>query len=173
MSAAPLTIVEPPSGIFPSLSEVWKARGFIIALVLRTLKVRYKYTTLGIGWLIVTPLISAGIFTFFFGKLAKIPSGDIPYPLFVLSGILVWNFFTSSLTRAADSLTEFAGVLSKTYIPRLCFPISSLLGSVIDFMLSLGGFVAIAIIYGYYPGRSILFMPLFFFSPFLLPWVLV
>lgn len=161
-------VIEPHSGLFPSLKEVWNFRSFIIALVRRTLKVRYKYTTLGIGWLIITPLLSAGIFTLFFSKLAKISTEGIPYPIFALSGILVWNFFTSSLTRAADSLIEFSSVLSKVYIPRLCFPLASLLGSVVDFAISLGSIVVLMVVYGWYPTYSVLAAPLFFLLAFLI-----
>lgn len=168
MPAAPTTAIESHSSIFPSLKEIWQFRGFIVALVRRTLKVRYKYTTLGVGWLVITPLLSASIFTFFFSKLAKVSTGDVPYPVFVLSGLLMWNFFSSSLIRAADSLIDFAKMLTKVYIPRLCFPIASLIGSVVDFVVSLGSFMILAIAYGYYPSYTVLATPLFLLLAFLI-----
>src|SRR6185369_5094903 len=103
--------------------EIWESRDLIYFLTWRDIKVRYKQTLLGILWIILQPLVSMVLFTLIFGNFAKIPSDNIPYPIFVYVGLLFWNFFSSTLTNASNSLVANENILKKVYFPRIIAPI--------------------------------------------------
>jgi lipopolysaccharide transport system permease protein len=112
--------------------ELWEYRELLYFLIWRDLKVRYKQTLLGVGWVVLQPLATTLVFTLIFGELARLPSGDLPYAVFALAGLLPWSFFASAVTRGASSLVGNAHLLSKVYFPRLLVPLASALGGLVD-----------------------------------------
>src|SRR3990167_7564961 len=128
--------IEPPKGFIRlNLKEIWRYRELLYILIWRNLKIRYKQTIVGIGWVIFQPLFSMIIFTIFFGKLAKISSGDLPYPIFVFAALIFWNYFNAALFGANGSLVESQNLIKKIYFPRLIIPLSTAVTPVVDFVL--------------------------------------
>ncbi len=119
------------------LKELWGCRDILYTLFLRDVKIRYRRTLLGVGWVVLQPLATMVVFSLFFGKLAKIPSGDLPYPLFVYSGLIIWNFFTSAVTNASNSIVSAGGIIEKVYFPRLILPLSGVATALLDFFVNL------------------------------------
>src|ERR1039457_1240799 len=120
------TIIKPQKGWIPvNFRELWNYRELAYILAWRDVKIRYKQTILGAAWAVFQPLISMAVFTIFFGNLIKVPSDNIPYPIFVFAGLLPWTFFANSLSSASNSLIGQANLISKVYFPRLLIPISS------------------------------------------------
>jgi lipopolysaccharide transport system permease protein len=150
-SKAPNTIVnviEPPKSRIPlNLDELWNYRDLVVFLTLRDLKVRYQQTVLGVLWAIIQPFVTMIVFSFVFGRIARLPSDGIPYPLFSYVGLLPWNFFSDGLTKGASSLTANASMIRKIYFPRLILPITSILSGLVDFLLAAS---MLAVLYLYY-----------------------
>ncbi len=119
------------------ITEIWNFRELLYIFAWRDIKVRYKQTILGILWVIFQPLVTMVIFTFFFGKMAKIPSGELPYSLFVLCGLIYWNFFSGSLSHASDSLVANEGIIKKVYFPKILLPLSAVITGFADFFINL------------------------------------
>jgi len=131
-------VIKPPSGLLNiDWNELWKYRELLYIFAWRDIKVRYKQTVIGIAWALFQPFVTMVIFSFFFGKLAKVPSEGVPYPIFVYSGLLFWNYFSSSLTNASNSLINEQNIIKKVYFPRLILPISATVTHLIDFGFSL------------------------------------
>lgn len=152
-----ITVIKPKSNPFIiNLGELWKYRELFFIFTWRDIKVRYKQTIVGIGWALFQPLITMIIFTVFFGRLAKIPSGNLPYSLFVLCGLVFWNFFSDSLTRASNSLIENEAIVKKIYFPRMILPFASVVTSFIDFSINLSILLIYALILGFRPSIWIL-----------------
>jgi ABC-type polysaccharide/polyol phosphate export systems, permease component len=129
--AVPVTIIEPSQGwVQLRLRELWDYKELLYFLVWREVKVRYKQTAIGAAWAILQPLLSMLIFSIFFGRLAKIPSDGVPYPLFSLAGLAPWTFFSNGLSQSALSLVTSSNLVKKVYFPRLIIPISSVLSGV-------------------------------------------
>jgi lipopolysaccharide transport system permease protein len=120
-----------------NFSEILQYRDLFYILAWRDLKVRYKQTFLGVSWAIFQPLVSMFIFTVFFGNLAKIPSGSLPYPVFVLSGLVFWNFFSNSMTHASNSLIENENIVKKVYFPKIILPLATIITNTVDFGINL------------------------------------
>lgn len=116
--------------------DLWRYRELFYFLAWRDVLVRYKQTTLGIAWALIRPLLTMIIFTVVFSKLAKLPSGNIPYPLLVLAAMLPWQFFASAVAESGNSLIGNSNMISKVYFPRLVIPVSSVMVSFVDFMIS-------------------------------------
>jgi lipopolysaccharide transport system permease protein len=114
----------------------------------RDIKIKYKQTVLGFLWAVVQPLMMMVIFTFFFGRALQIPSQNLEYPVFVISGLLIWNTFSTGLTNASNSMVNNSQIIKKIYFPRLVIPVSSVLGAVFDFMMAFTLFIGILIYYG-------------------------
>src|SRR3989344_6115487 len=133
------TIIVKPSRRWDlgDIREIWKYRELLYVLTWRDIKVRYKQTLLGIIWVIFQPSATTVVFTIFFGNLAKIPSGTLPYSLFVLSGLVFWSFFSNSLSSAGGSLTANEGIIKKVYFPKIILPIASIVISFFDFLINL------------------------------------
>ncbi|MCU0418239.1 MAG: ABC transporter permease [Cyclobacteriaceae bacterium] len=129
-------------GVF-HFSELWRYRELFFFFTWRDIKIKYKQTVLGFLWAILQPLLMMVIFTFFFGRALNIPSGNLPYPIYVFSGLLVWNLFSSGLTSAANSMVSNAPIIKKIYFPRLVIPISSILVALFDTLM---GFVLFALL---------------------------
>lgn len=119
------------------LAEILRYRELFYIFSWRDIKVRYKQTIFGIAWALFQPLINMIIFTFFFGNLVKIPSGNLPYPLFVLIGLIFWTFFSGALTHSSNSLIENENLIKKVYFPRFILPVSSIMTSLVDFVITL------------------------------------
>jgi lipopolysaccharide transport system permease protein len=135
---AAVTVEPPQRWPRPQLTALWRSRELIYFLVWRDVKVRYKQTTIGIGWAIIQPIISMTIFTVFFGKLAGVPSNGIPYPIFALAGLIPWNYFANALTSSSNSLVRDVSLITKVYFPRTVLPVASVLTWLLDLAISLG-----------------------------------
>jgi lipopolysaccharide transport system permease protein len=131
----------------PNLAELWHARELVYFLVWRDIRVRYKQAVLGIAWVVFQPIATVVIFSLFFGRLLKVPSGDLPYPVFAFAGLLPWTYFSTSLSRATGSLVGNANLLTKVYLPRLAIPLSAVLSGLIDTAISFVVLVGLMLLY--------------------------
>lgn len=127
--------------------ELWRYRELFYFFTWRDVKIKYKQTALGFLWAVIQPLLMMVIFTVFFGKTLNIPSQNLPYPVYVFSGLLIWNLFSSGLTTASSSMVNNASIIKKIYFPRLIIPVSSVLVSLFDFFMAFILFVGILIFY--------------------------
>ncbi len=146
-----------------NLGELWRYRELFYVFSWRDIKIRYKQTLLGVLWVLFQPLATTGIFSIFFGKIAKIPSDNIPYPLFVFAGLTIWNFFSTALATSSQSLLSNEGIIKKVYFPRLIIPISAIITAGVDFAITMVVLILAVFYYGYHPNWQILFL-----SPILL-----
>ncbi len=129
-------------------------------LAWRQIRVRYKQTLLGVVWAVVQPLATMAVFSVFFGKLAKVPTDGVPYPIFAFAGLLPWQMFAYSLTEASTSVVANQQMLTKVYFPRLMLPLAAVAVGVVDFAVSLVLLFALAAWYGVWPGAAIATVPL-------------
>jgi len=143
------------------LRALWEYRELLYFLAWRDIKVRYKQTVLGAGWAIIQPVTTMLIFTIIFGRLAKIPSDNIPYPIFCFCALLPWNYFASAFSRSSGSLVNNAHLISKVYFPRLVIPISSLLSGLLDFAIAFLFLIGMMFYYHIVPTITILWLPVF------------
>src|SRR5947208_3476616 len=158
----PTVIIEPRKSLLHlDLKAIWEYRELLFFLVWRDLKVRYRQTIIGIGWVVLQPVLTMVLFTAVFGNFAKIPSDGVPYPIFTYSALLPWNLFASSLTRGTESVVGNAQLISKIYFPRLLLPISGILSPTIDFAISFVIFAAMMIWFRTLPTWGVLALPLF------------
>jgi lipopolysaccharide transport system permease protein len=127
--------------------ELWRYRELFYFFTWRDIKIKYKQTSLGFFWAILQPLLMMMIFTFFFGKALNIPSQNIPYPVYVFSGLIIWNLFSSGLTSASNSMVNNAQIIKKIYFPRLIIPVSSILVALFDFLMAFILLVGLLIVY--------------------------
>jgi homopolymeric O-antigen transport system permease protein len=141
--------------------DLLRYRELFYFLAWRDILVRYKQTVVGVAWAVLRPLLTMLILTVVFGKLAKMPSGDVPYAILVFSGMLPWQFFATALSESGNSLVANAGMISKVYFPRLVLPASSVITSLADFLVSAAIMAALMAWYGYVPSINILCLPLF------------
>lgn len=145
--------IKPPKGLVRiDLPEIFRYKDLLYIFVWRDIKVRYKQTAIGVLWAIFQPLLTMLIFSFFFGRLAKVPSDGIPYPVFVYTGLLLWNYFSAALTNASDSLIGSEGIIKKVYFPRLILPASTVVTPAIDFAISFLVLGAVMVYYHFIPG---------------------
>lgn len=158
----PTLIIRPPKKWKPiDLQELWNYRELLASFTKRDIKIRYKQTALGFLWVIIQPLFMVFIFSVFFGGLAKIPSDDIPYPLFVLAALLPWTLFAEGLTRSTTSMVTNSQIMTKVYFPRLIMPISGVLSPLVDFVVSMSLLAVFMAYYGFVPTLNVVFLPLF------------
>ena len=127
--------------------ELWNYRELFYFFTWRDIKIKYKQTVLGFLWAILQPLLMMLIFTFFFGRALNVPSQNLPYPVFVFSGLLIWNTFSSGLTNSANSMVNNAQIIKKIYFPRLIIPVSSILVALFDFLMAFVLFVSLLFVY--------------------------
>ena len=150
-------VIKPKKNIFSrDLREIWSYRELFYNFAWRNIKVRYKQTFLGVSWAILQPLVSMLIFTVFFGNLAKIPSGTLPYPVFVLCGLVFWNFFSNAVSQASNSLVDNQHIIQKVYLPKIILPISSVITSTVDFLINLILLAIVLIIFKQTPSWNLL-----------------
>jgi len=134
---ARLTVIRPAAGWAPlHLRELAESHELLYFLVLRSLKIRYKQTILGATWAILQPLLTMAIFSVVFGRLAKLDSEGVPYPIFALTGLVPWTYFANALTQASNSLVEQERMLTKVYFPRLLLPLASIVAGLVDFAIA-------------------------------------
>jgi lipopolysaccharide transport system permease protein len=156
------TVIAPErSWGFPSLPDVWRYRELLYFLAWRDFKVRYKQTALGAAWVVIQPVATTVIFAVVFGHFAKIPSDGIPYPIFAFAALVPWTYFSSSVSRSANSLVGDADLISKVYFPRLIVPVASCLPGLVDIVMPLVLLVVMMVVYGVAPSPALLTLPLF------------
>jgi lipopolysaccharide transport system permease protein len=146
---------------WPKLRELWEYRELIYFFAWRDIKVRYKQTVIGALWAIIQPVFTMVIFSLFFGRLAKVPSDGLPYPVFSFAALVPWTFFANALTQASNSLVLSANMIKKIYFPRLSLPIATVLAGVVDFVLAFMVLLGIMLYYGLAPTINVLWLPLF------------
>jgi lipopolysaccharide transport system permease protein len=159
-----------PKKIFhlSDLKEIWQYRELLYFFSWRDLKVRYKQTAIGAGWAIFQPFITMVVFSVFFGELAKIPSDNVPYPIFVYVGLLFWQFFSSALADTSSSLVTNQAIITKVYFPRLILPISSVITKFVDFLIAAVILIGLMFYYGYTPNLlGLLIIPLLLIITFM------
>src|SRR6202022_298557 len=154
--------IAPPGGWLDlDLRELWSARELLYFFVWRDIKVRYKQTAIGAAWAVLQPLMTMLVFSLFFGKLAKIPSHGLPYPIFYYSALLPWMYFSSALQNATNVVVEQQRVITKVYFPRLVLPLSAVMSGLLDFSIAFAAFLVMMVYYRIMPGPSILLFPCF------------
>jgi lipopolysaccharide transport system permease protein len=161
------TIIEPNRPSLHYWSDILRYRELFWFLVWRDILVRYKQTVIGVAWSIIRPFITMIVFTMVFGLLAKLPSEGVPYPLLVFAAMLPWNFFANALSESSVSLIGNANMLTKIYFPRIIIPVSSIIVSLIDFVISLLIMAGIMFWYGYLPDWRVATLPIFLLLAFL------
>ena len=135
--APPRVVIRPSAAWrFPDLAELWAYRELIYFLTWRDIKVRYKQTVLGAAWAIIQPFMTMVVFSLFFGKLAKVPSDGIPYPIFSYAALVPWTFFSGGLAQSSNSLVGSANLITKVYFPRLIVPLSKVFAGLVDFAIA-------------------------------------
>src|SRR5882762_4142250 len=154
--------IQPSHGwVSLKLGELWDYRELLYFLIWRDIKVRYKQTVLGASWAIIQPFSTMVVFSLFFGKLAKMPSDGIPYPIFSFAALVPWTFFAAGLTQSSNSLVGSSNLITKVYFPRLVIPLATVLSGVVDFGLALAVLVGMMAYYRITPSMHIFFLPLF------------
>jgi len=141
--------------------DLWRYRELFYFLAWRDISVRYKQTVIGIGWSVIRPVLIMVVFTIVFGKLAKLPSDGVPYPILVFTAMLPWQFFSNAFTDAGNSLIGNTNMISKVYFPRLIIPTSAIIVSLVDFAISFLILIGLMFWYEFYPDWRMLTLPLF------------
>jgi homopolymeric O-antigen transport system permease protein len=161
VSVVPPLIVRPSQGrISLGLRELWSYRELIYFLAWRDVKVRYKQTIIGVAWVLLQPLAMMAVFWLLLGRMAKLPSDGMPYPLFVLVALLPWQFFSRVISESTNSLITDQRLITRVYFPRLVVPIATGLTALVDFSLAMCLVAVLMMIFGVVPGSAILFLPL-------------
>lgn len=142
-----------------NLREVWQYRELLYFLTWRDVKVLYKQTALGVTWVVLQPLLTMIVTTFFFGRLIGVPSDGLPYSLFVFAGLLPWTFFSKAVNQSGNSLVGSANLITKVYFPRMIIPAAAILAGLVDFGISFVTFAAMMVYYGVVPGVGLLMLP--------------
>jgi lipopolysaccharide transport system permease protein len=156
-----VVIIKPSKGwVSLHLRDLWLYRELVYFLTWRDLKVRYKQSVLGVFWAVLKPFMNMVVFSIFFGSLAKMPSDGVPYPLFYFVGSLPWALFGDSLSVASRSLVSHGNMVSKIFFPRLIIPLSSVMASVVDFLISFVILIGLMFYYHYAPTINTLWLPL-------------
>jgi len=152
--------IEPPRGWFElRLGEVWAYRELLYFFAWRDVKIRYKQTAIGVVWVILQPLLNMLIFTIFFGRLAKMPSQGLPYPVFSFAGLIPWTFFAYALLQTTNVVVENQRLITKVYFPRLILPISATLSGLVDFAIGFVMLIGFTLAYGIRPTLAALWLP--------------
>jgi lipopolysaccharide transport system permease protein len=163
-----LTFIRPTSGWqLVNFQELWRYRELLFFLTWRDVKVRYKQTLLGAAWAILQPVMMMVVFTIFFGRMAKVPTGNLPYSLFVFAGLLPWTFFATAIANAGNSVVGSERLITKIYFPRLAIPFAAIGAAIVDFCMAV---IVLAIMMGYYAmkgapihiGPGLLLVPVIF-----------
>jgi lipopolysaccharide transport system permease protein len=154
-------LIEPRRAERQYWRDLWRYRELFYFLAWRDLLVRYKQTVVGVAWSVIRPLLTLAVVTVVFGKIGKMPSGGVPYPVLVFCGILPWQFFATALSESGNSLVNNSNLISKVYFPRLVIPASSVITSFVDFAISALLFVFLLVWYRFMPSSHIMWLPAF------------
>src|SRR5712672_3495667 len=161
-SAPAVVRIEPPRGWLElRLAEVWEYRELLYFFAMRDIKIRYKQTAIGVLWVVLQPLMTMGVFTIFFGRLAKLPSEGLPYPVFYFAALVPWMYFNYALQNATNVVVENQRMITKVYFPRLVLPFSSVLSGLVDFAIGFVVLIGVTLFYGMKPGAPAALLPLF------------
>ncbi|MDZ4796665.1 MAG: ABC transporter permease [Bryobacteraceae bacterium] len=162
-SASTATLrIQPSSGwVSLKLRELYEYRELLFFFTWRDIKVRYKQTALGASWAIIQPVFTMLVFSLFFGKLGKMPSDGLPYPIFTFAALVPWMFFAHGLTHASNSLVESANLIRKVYFPRLAIPVSTIMAGAVDFFLAFLVLLVMMVGYKIVPTANIVWLPAF------------
>jgi lipopolysaccharide transport system permease protein len=161
--ARPPTLITPSRGLqLINTRELWQFRELIFFLIWRDVKVRYKQTLLGAAWAVLQPLMMMVVFTIFFGRMAGMPSGGMPYPLFAYAGLLPWTFFATAVASAGNSVVGSERLITKIYFPRLAIPFAAVGAAVVDFAVAVVLLAVMMLYYGIAPGAGLFFAPVVF-----------
>jgi lipopolysaccharide transport system permease protein len=156
------TRIEPSNGFVPlKLGEVWAYRELLYFLIWRDVKVRYKQTALGVAWAVIQPVMTMVVFSVFFGKLAKLASDGVPYPIFAFAALVPWTLFSNGLTQGTNSLVGNSNLIKKVYFPRLIIPTATVLAGVVDFAIAFAVLLILMVVYGITPTWNIIWLPAF------------
>jgi lipopolysaccharide transport system permease protein len=157
----PIIRIEPSRGwVALKLRELWEYRELVYFFIWRDIKVRYKQTALGATWAIIQPVFTMVVFSVFFGRLAKMPSDGVPYPIFSFAALVPWGFFSHALTSSSNSLVASAGLIKKVYFPRLALPVSNALSGAVDFAIAFVVLLGMMLYYGIVPTLNVVWLPL-------------
>ncbi len=157
---APCLTIRPLTGWAAlDLAEIWQFRDLLFTLAARDVKLRYRQTALGAAWVVLQPLLAATIFAFVFGRVARLPSNGVPYFLFAYIGLVAWNLFSTTLSKAGGCLVGSSHLVSKVYFPRMVLPLSTAFGSLIDAAVSLAMLIVLMAIYHVAPGWGVVALP--------------
>lgn len=154
-------VIRPNQGFAHYWRDLWQYRELFYFLAWRDIAVRYKQTVIGIAWSVIRPVLTMIVFTFVFGQLAGLPSGDAPYPIMVYAALLPWQLFANSLTESSSSLVNNAAMISKVYFPRLAIPTSAVAVAFVDFLISFVVLLVLMLGYQFWPTWRMLTLPLF------------
>jgi lipopolysaccharide transport system permease protein len=154
-------VIEPGRSEKNYWNDLWRFRELFFFMAWRDILVRYKQTAIGLAWSIIRPLLTMIVFTVIFGRIAKLPSEGVPYPILVYAAMLPWQLFSTSFTDASNSLLTNSNMLTKIYFPRLIIPVSTVIVNLIDFLISFVILIGLMIWYHFVPSLSILFLPFF------------
>ncbi|MGE0451329.1 MAG: ABC transporter permease [Vicinamibacterales bacterium] len=142
------------------LRELWAYRELLYFLTWRDIKVRYKQTALGAAWAVIQPFLTMVVFSLFFGRLARIPSDGIPYPIFSYAALVPWTFFANGLAGSTNSLVGSANLIKKVYFPRLAIPLAAVLSDAVDFAIAFAVLVLMMVYFGIAPTANVVWLPL-------------
>jgi lipopolysaccharide transport system permease protein len=154
-------VIEPGRSELHYWKDLWRYRELFWFLSWRDILVRYKQTAIGVAWSVIRPFLTMIVFTVIFGKLAKLPSEGIPYPIMVFAAMLPWQFFSNSLSECSNSLIANSNLLTKVYFPRLVVPASAVIVNLVDFFISFAILALLMVWYGFLPDWHIVTLPLF------------
>jgi lipopolysaccharide transport system permease protein len=158
----PVLLIAPPNRWWAiPFGELWSSRELLYFFVWRDIKIRYKQTAIGAAWAVLQPLLTMLVFSLFFGRLAHIPSGGLPYPVFYYSALLPWMYFAAALQNATNTIVENQRLITKVYFPRLTLPLSAVVSGLVDFGVSFLMFLVIMAYYRIRPSAAMLWLPLF------------
>ena len=158
----PVFLIRPSRGLVRlNLRELWQYRDLLAILAWRDIKVRYKQTALGAAWAILQPFVTMVVLSVFFGRLARIPSDGVPYPIFAYCALLPWQLFAHAINESGNSLVANEALITKVYFPRLIIPLAAVLGGLVDFAVAFAVLIGMMLWYGIVPGPAISMLPLF------------
>ncbi|MDB5266926.1 MAG: Transport permease protein [Parcubacteria group bacterium] len=166
---AEITVIRPKKTFsLGDLREIWQYKELLYFFTWRDLKVRYKQTAIGVAWAIFQPFMTMIVFSVFFGRLLKVPSDGVPYPIFVYTGLLFWQFFSGALSETSNVLLGNQSIITKVYFPRLILPLSAVITQLVDFLVATAMLIALMFYYHYTPHLAGLFiLPLLLLITFL------
>src|SRR3984893_6493994 len=155
-----VVLIEPPhKWLDLRLADVWEYRELLYFFVWRDIRVRYKQTVIGVLWVVLQPLLTMGVFTIFFGRLAKLPSEGLPYPVFYFAALVPWAYFSQALSNCTNIVVDNQNVITKVYFPRLILPLGAVCFGLLDFAIGLVVMVALTLSFGIHPPATVLLLP--------------